>query len=230
MPYNNPTEFFVEYQQHCGATNVPEEEQASISTFRTAIKTFSEYYPDITLRFARCKGHFQTCEVCTRATDMWKNPKLKEIQRKVIGDVKRLHLKQQAGERLYLETNREAAKQLDPKTGQPKMALLFTDGMTIYTTNTPKLSKTKTKETVKTIESRIIGVEIVCGLINTTFLYFTDDMVSGGAAIMVEVQRQALADLEALLAESGRIMPKKIVFQFDNCGENKVRRRLFVVL
>lgn len=160
---------------------ISSEELAGLSTFKKASRTFSKYYPDLVVRYARCKGHFQKCEICTKASDMYKNTNLKYNQRKIIAEIKRLHLRQQAGERLTLEANRLTAMENDAR-GQPKMALIFSDGMTIYMTNTPKLSKSNTKETVKTIESRIIGVEVICGDINTMFLYYTDDMVSGGSA------------------------------------------------
>jgi hypothetical protein len=47
-------------------------------------------------------------------------------------------------------------------------------------------------------------------------------MVSGGANIMIEVQRQALIDLAIMLKKQNQKMPKEFIFQFDNCGENKV--------
>ena len=71
--------------------------------------------------------------------------------------------------------------------------------------------------------SRVIGVEVYCGPINTVFLYTTDNMVSGGSNIMIEIQRQALIDLSRLLKDEGMNMPKEMILQFDNCGENKVQ-------
>jgi hypothetical protein len=237
MPYTNVTEFYEEYLHsftsniagvdgggegiEFEATEEVKKKLASLTTFRKAFNQFGKHHTDVQLRLARCKGHFQTCEVCSRATDMLKNGKLHKLQRNVIREVKRLHLKQQKGERLHLDMHRQLCKEKDDK-GQPKMALLFSDGMTIYTTNTPKLSKSNSKGSTKTIESRVIGVEVVCGDIETMFIYTTDDMVGGGALTMIEVQRQAMKDLEDLLAAQGQVMPRKIVFQFDNCGENKV--------
>lgn len=42
----------------------------------------------------------------------------------------------------------------------------------------------------KFIESRVIGVEVACGPVDTTFVYITDDTITHGANIMIEVQRQ----------------------------------------
>jgi len=93
-----------------------------------------------------------------------------------------------------------------------------------------------------TFTSRYIGVEVGCGTFFEVFLYYTNDTVAGGANIMIEVQRQgnphyclvsihlivicvvvaALRDLGKILAEDGIPMPKELILQFDNCGENKV--------
>ncbi len=221
LPYESASEFYVEYEYHCKESQETHL-MASKTTFFRALEQYNKVSKDKQLRFARCKGHFQTCEVCNKAADLMKNMHMTKEQRQVFRAVKRLHLKQQAGERSYLDANREACKVERDEKGQPKMALLFSDGMTIYTTNTPKVTKANSKGTVKQIESRIIGVEVVCLDINTMFLYSTDDMVGGGALTMIEVQRQAMKDLQALLQDKGLMMPKKIIFQFDNCGENKV--------
>lgn len=199
-----------------------EAEEAKKSTFGRAMHLFAELNKGTKLHFSRCKGHFQTCEVCNKADDLMKNTRMTGVQRDVYRQVKRLHLKQQLQERLHLDTNRISCKEKDER-GQPKMALIFSDGMTIFTTNTPKMYKKKSKgEPAKKIESRIIGVEVVCGDIDTMFIYYTDNMVGGGSNIMIEVQRQAIYDLQKLLEAKGQLLPKKVIFQFDNCGENKV--------
>jgi hypothetical protein len=62
--------------------------------------------------------------------------------------------------------------------------------MTVDSCNTPKYNKRRNNKGVKQLETRVIAVEAVCGPINTIFIYYTDSMVSGGANIMIEVQRQ----------------------------------------
>lgn len=40
------------------------------------------------------------------------------------------------------------------------------------------------------IDSRVVGVEVICGKFETVFLYVTDNMISSGGNIMVEIIRQ----------------------------------------
>ena len=42
----------------------------------------------------------------------------------------------------------------------------------------------------KVITSRIIGVEVHCGPIHGTILYYTDNVARGGANTMIEIIRQ----------------------------------------
>ena len=224
LPHRHIGEFYKEYDDYCKERNIDTTKRGKRSTFGRALRLFGELNPETKLHFSRCKGHFQTCEVCNKADDLMKNTRMTEAQRNVYRQVKRLHLKQQLQERNCLDKNRQLCMEKDEQ-GQPKMALLFSDGMTIYTTNTPKLYKTNSKGGLtKKIESRIIGVEVVCGDIDTMFIYYTDNMVGGGSNILIEVQRQAIYGLQKLLAVRGQLLTQKILFQFDNCGENKVRR------
>jgi hypothetical protein len=151
-----------------------------------------------------------------------------QSQRDIIKEFQKLHLDQQANERAYLNEKKFECQQLD-QFGQPKIGMLYSDGMTIMSCNTPKFGKHHHSAGSQTnvVESRVIGVEVYCGPVNTVFLYYTDNMISGGANIMIEVQRQAMLDLSKLLSEKGCKMPSEFIFQFDNCGENKV---LFVNL
>ena len=93
--------------------------------------------------------------------------------------------------------------------------------------NTPKKGSRNSKGDNTHITSRIIGVEVHCGPIHGTFLYYTDNLVSGGANIIIEVTRQAILDLQDLLKEKkdhcerALDVPDYLILQFDNCGENK---------
>ena len=70
------------------------------------------------------------------------------------------------------------------------------------TCNSPKFGGKRKVNVSKQNESRVIGVEVYCGPIKEVFLYYTDNLViSGGANIMVEFQRQALIILEIFLKE-----------------------------
>lgn len=65
------------------------------------------------------------------------------------------------------------------------------DGFTVQKCNTPKFGKMRQSKTSRTpIESRVIGVEVICGPIASVFVYYTDNLVCSGANIMIELQRQ----------------------------------------
>jgi len=61
--------------------------------------------------------------------------------------------------------------------------------------------------------------KVYCGPIKTVFSYRMDATISGGSNIMVEIIRQTLIDLAKLCKVKKVLMPKRIGFQFDNCGE-----------
>jgi hypothetical protein len=46
-------------------------------------------------------------------------------------------------------------------------------------------------------------------------------MVGSGANTIIEVIRQTLIELSRRLNQKGYNMPRKLLLQFDNCGENK---------
>ena len=75
--------------------------------------------------------------------------------------------------------------------------------------------------------TRVIGVEVVCGPIDEVFLYLVDDLVGGGANFMIEVLRRALKDLSVRLQGLQAQLPKGLLLQFDNCGENKNKEMFF---
>jgi hypothetical protein len=101
------------------------------------------------------------------------------------------------------------------------------DGFTVQKGNTPKKGARHSKADYSFITSRIIGVEVHCGPVHGTLLYYTDNLISGGANIIIEVMRQSLLDLQELLKnktdkhENPLDLPREGIFQFDNCKENK---------
>jgi hypothetical protein len=52
-----------------------------------------------------------------------------------------------------------------------------------------------------------------------------DNLIKGGANLTIEIQRVALRKLSEILEADGLQMPRELNFQFDNCGENKVRKK-----
>ena len=125
---------------------------------------------------------------------------------------------QQSRERDFLEKRKLEATKCDD-LGNPLRLFLFSDGMTQYTCQTPKFSQASKGD--KTIETRIVGTEVVCGPIRTVLVYRTDELVSGGANITIEMTRQALIDVSFLLRKLGLTTPRILWLQFDNCGDNK---------
>jgi hypothetical protein len=67
----------------------------------------------------------------------------------------------------------------------------------------------------------VIAGIVICGNIDSVFVYTVDQLTSGGANLMIEVIRQALSDLGKLLICKGQKLPRILYLQFDNCGENK---------
>lgn len=114
---------------------------------------------------------------------------------------------------------------MDASTGLPTSFYIGADGFTEGRTVEPT-SRDPVKGSAKEIGSltnRLMGVEVVCGPVQGTLLYFTDDFTKGGSNLMVEVIRAAISDLRELLALRGLTLPDKSYFSFDNCGENKNR-------
>lgn len=142
----------------------------------------------------------------------------KPSMREVIRNFKHLHLDQQAKERRWLDVRKLEAQMVD-EHGQPIRALLFEDGMTVYTCRTPYSEVTVKGDAF--IETRFIGVEAYCGPIKTVFVYRIDALGPGGANLTVEVIRQALIDLLELLHNRKLKCPMQLGLQFDNSGENK---------
>jgi hypothetical protein len=62
----------------------------------------------------------------------------------------------------------------------------------VCTGNTPREQARgrKSKKSTHHITSRVIGVEVHCGPIHGTHLYYTDDLSKGGASTIIEVTRQ----------------------------------------
>ena len=136
---------------------------------------------------------------------------------------KRLHLKQQQDARIKLALDIEEAKSSIGPDGQPNVAFIEPDGVSKWLGNTLKMGKGKRTggDNTKVVENRTIGVDVVCGDIEGKFLYHFDNFYGHGANIIIEVLRQAQEDLSRLLKERGKVMPRILKLQFDNCGENK---------
>lgn len=137
-----------------------------------------------------------------------------KLEREIIESYRRQHITQQFNERIKLQQNITETYELDIN-GRPVSALVFGDGMTAYTGsvddvlylcayiylsfvisfcsgNTPRQQQRgrKSKKSTHFIASRVIGVEVHCGPVHGTLLYYTDDLTKGGSNTIIEVTRQ----------------------------------------
>jgi hypothetical protein len=142
-------------------------------------------------------------------------------QREIVLKFRRLHLKQQQIEREHLERIKTRSRQVDPRTGMPKEAVIFTDAMTSSRGNTPKAGVKFHSKPGKTILNRVFGTQIICGPVSFMMYSSVNQMVMGGANLAIEIQRLALDKLKVELQKRNLLMPRIMNFQFDNCGENK---------
>jgi hypothetical protein len=60
----------------------------------------------------------------------------------------------------------------------------------LLTGDTPYKGARKKKGDNSKITSRIIGVEVHCGPVHGTILYYVDNLVAGGANLIIELTRQ----------------------------------------
>jgi len=224
LPYSNYMYFYGEYafvrksQGHHA--------HAKFTTFKRAV---SQLMKDmlrehgLVLKLNTGAGHFEKCDICHNADQLLQNTShWSKSEKNIIYAYRRRHIAQQFAERIKLRQNIDSTYDMGDD-GQPLTALLFSDGMTVVKGDTPRLGKEAAKGDTHHITSRIIGVEVHCGPIHGTLLYYTDNMTQGGANIIIEVTRQAIEDLQKLLANrlTPLDLPQHLILQFDNCSENK---------
>lgn len=75
----------------------------------------------------KCKGSFQTCEICNNANELLRNrsKRYSRAKRDIIMRFKAMHLDQQAAERDELDLKKKLATKMDATTNQPTSALFF---------------------------------------------------------------------------------------------------------
>ena len=111
---------------------------------------------------------------------------------------------------------------LPDTNGMPMDAFIYSDAMTESKGDTPKEGVKRQSKQAKHIKNRLFAVEIICGDINMMIYVSVDQTIAGGANLAVEIQRLGLEYLTKELEKRNQIMPRRLHFQFDNCGENKV--------
>ncbi len=106
--------------------------------------------------------------------------------------------------------------------GMPTDAFVYSNAMTESKGDTPKEGVKRQSKQPKSIKNRLFAVEVISGPVNLMLYISTDQTIPGGANLSIEIQRLALEYLSKELGKLGLRMPRKLHFQFDNCGENKV--------
>ena len=123
-----------EYVFDCEIKGTAAKDRAHKTCFSNALRLEKKR-----VRLLGCKGSFPTCDICNTALELLRDTKRwNRTQRDIIIKFRRLHLKQQQIEREHLELNKARARKLDPATGQPTEAVIFSDAMTSSRGNTPK--------------------------------------------------------------------------------------------
>ena len=204
IPHRDIKSYFNEYLVYCDAFSIPVDMISSYPTFRRAYRQFKkDKHAEYELRLLRCKGSFNTCEICNNSTELLRRDKkiggikFTEEQRNILLEFRRLHLYQQQQERAKLELRKMKAKEYDAR-GNPVAALLYGDGMTQFTCLSPRFGETGAG--ANSHETRFVSFQVVCGPIDTVLTYRTDSMIlESGANIMIELMRQALIDLSKML-------------------------------
>ena len=95
--------------------------------------------------------------------------------------------------------------------------------MSCHKTLGPLLLKERT-HAYPQMENRLIGARIVCGPIDCYIGICTNDLLPGGANVLIEATRIAIETLANKLAQCNPPLqlPKRGGMNFDNSGENKV--------
>jgi hypothetical protein len=223
VPYRFVKDCWVDYIYHCEVYKVLKANRASYATF---LRAWNKLHQDEIVKLMTGKGGFNTCGYCARALSIKKSASCKrdEITLEAVKKWLRIHLLQQQTERQHADNFLEACENEYDDRGNPKYALIDIDGQTVITGNTPKYMKVTKTQQNNVIENRNLGVHMVCGPINDYVSISTDNLIPGGANVLIEVTRMAIEILAEKLAAVGYVLPKVLGVQYDNCGENKVRR------
>ena len=219
-PFETITDFFSEYNFCCDTANPPisEGDRAKYGVFKNA---WNKLHDAKAVKFMSGKSGFPVCPTCCSIKSIKKTACCKRdtITRDVLKKLARLHLKQQATERQHAENFINLCKKM--REGQPDMAYIDIDPQSVWTGNTPKYQKLNVKQNA-VIENRNIGVHIVCGPIDEYISVCTNNLIPGGANVLIATTKFAIEYLSRRLSEFTLVLPKKIGLQYDNSGENKV--------
>ena len=223
VPYGTIKGFYTEYVFHCESSGIGSDIYGSYQTF---CRAYNQLHDDGILILLGNKSGFSTCALCNNVINIKKSACCKRdtVTRDALIKLSRLHILQQATERQHAENFITLAKIM--QNGQPVMAYFDIDGQSTWAGNTPKLSKDRSTKSEFCVENRNIGARIVCGPIDEYISVCTNNLIPGGANVLIEVTRFCMEYLGKRLAEIDEtlVSPKKIGLNFDNSGENKVNK------
>ncbi len=227
-PFRRKKDFFCEYCYHCESANPPilKGERAEEQTF---INAFNKLEDKKVLKLMGGKSGFPCCGQCISMLSIKTSASCRRdtITRDVLRKLARLHLLQQATERQHAENFILESKKMNAH-GQPEKAYFNIDASSVWTGNTPKLTKLRKVKQNTFIENRNFGCRIVCGPIDEYISVSTNNLIPGGANVLIEVQKYCIEYLGRRLQELGCVMPKQLGLHFDNSGENKVKQLLIL--
>jgi hypothetical protein len=230
VPYRTVRDLYEEHVFQC-VTADPPLEKVEYGSYNTFIGNFNEMANDKLIQLLGGKGSFQTCAICNHCLALKKGAAKRGASGRVVIDVirilQRAHLKHQQIERQHCDTKIGYAKKEVDENGDPSYAFIELDAQALWTTMAGKLQKDRT-DPYPQIEVRNIGARVVCGPIDHYISITTNDLIPGGANVMIEATRLAIEYLADTLSKLPKplALPKTIGVNYDNCGENKNRTNL----
>ena len=75
------------------------------------------------------------------------------------------------------------------------------------------------------MENRIIGVEVVCGNIDTIFLYSVDNLICSGSNVMIEVSTLQLVSTKAVIITANHVLTFQIDYSTSSARFREVATR-----
>jgi hypothetical protein len=188
IPYPDVGYFYEEYNYFCIRRKLATGQYAAESCFRQAWQYMAKEH---NLKLSGGRGAHDKCAVCANADELLRvsdTSGWSPQERDIVMEFRRMHIHQQMKEREYLEKNIIETYELDP-LGQPISVLILIDAMTCIKGDTPHRGMENVEESNK-VTSRLFGAEVHCGDIHETFLYYVDNMKSGGANVIVQIMRE----------------------------------------
>lgn len=132
LPYNNLQYFYGEYA--FTRKSQGNRDHARLTTFKKAARQLRDHLSHeegLVVKLNGGKGTFEKCDICHNAEQLLRgNRQWGKCERNVIYAYRRRHIVQQFAERIKLRQNITSTYELGDD-GQPLVALLFSDGMTV---------------------------------------------------------------------------------------------------